>query len=97
MNQDLVDRLAAQAGIQFTKRRSLDDTDPLGYLESDADFVLNNLDAVVELIEHGGLDKFAELIVRECMKLYLSIDNGNKPHGTDDYTLAIDRHFGVEE
>lgn len=32
-------------------RRPLDDDNPDGYLESDQDFVLNNLEVAVELLE----------------------------------------------
>jgi hypothetical protein len=32
-------------------RRLWDDEKPYGYMESDKDFVLNNLDAAVELLE----------------------------------------------
>jgi len=42
-------------------------------------------------------EKFAELIIRECLGLYDSIDNGNLPHGTDNYFLAIERHFGANK
>lgn len=44
----------------------------------------------------GSLEKFAELIVRECAMLYQSIDNGNRPHGTDDYLTALKLHFGAQ-
>ena len=40
--------------------------------------------------DNPGLEKFAELIVRECMSnLYL--------HGYDDARTQIKQHFGVEE
>ena len=37
--------------IPITPRRPLDDDQPKGYRESDKDFVLNNLDACVTLLE----------------------------------------------
>ena len=37
--------------IKVIPRRPLDDDNPEGYLESDQDFVLNNLEAAVELLE----------------------------------------------
>jgi len=40
------------------------------------------------------LEKFAELIVRECAGIYDKIDNGNQHLGTDDYLLALRKHFG---
>ena len=43
------------------------------------------------------MEKFAELIVRECSMLYQSIDNGNRPHGTDDYLTALKLHLGIKE
>jgi hypothetical protein len=44
------------------------------------------------------LEKFAQLIVRECAGIYDKIDNGNLHMGTDDYLEALDKtFFGVEE
>jgi hypothetical protein len=43
------------------------------------------------------LEKFAELIVRECASIYDKIDNGNQHLGTDDYLEALQKHFRVEE
>jgi hypothetical protein len=40
--------------------------------------------------------KFAQLIIAECGGIYESIDNGNKPEGTDDYFKAVRRRFGVK-
>ena len=47
----------------------------------------------------GGklLEKFAELIVKECAGIYDKIDNGNLHMGTDNYLEALQKHFGVEE
>lgn len=42
------------------------------------------------------LDKFSQLIVRECAGIYSKIDNGNSHMGTDDYLEALQKHFGVE-
>ena len=43
-----------------------------------------------------GIEKFAELIVRECME---QIDDGNSDHagGNIDAINRIKEHFGVEE
>jgi len=38
--------------------------------------------------------KFAELIVRECARVYWNIDNG-ETH--TEYVEALKQHFGVEE
>jgi hypothetical protein len=43
------------------------------------------------------VEKFAELIVRECAGIYSKIDNGNQHMGTEDYLEALQKHFGVEE
>lgn len=39
-------------------------------------------------------EKFAELIVRECARVYWNIDNG-ETH--TEYVEALKEHFGVEE
>jgi hypothetical protein len=44
------------------------------------------------------IERFAQLIVRECASIYDRIDNGNLHQGTDDYLEALHRTFlGVEE
>ena len=40
------------------------------------------------------IKKFAELIVRECARVYWNIDDG-EIHG--EYVKALKEHFGVEE
>jgi hypothetical protein len=39
------------------------------------------------------LEKFAELIVRECAGIYSKIDNGNSHMGTDNYLEALHKTF----
>jgi len=39
-------------------------------------------------------EKFAELIVQECARVYWNIDDG-EIHG--EYVKALKKHFGVEE
>ena len=39
------------------------------------------------------VEKFAELIVRECAGIYDKIDNGNAHLGTEDYLEALHKHF----
>ena len=39
------------------------------------------------------LEKFAELIVKECAGIYSKIDNGNLHMGTDDYLEALYKTF----
>ena len=53
----------------------------------DADFPIENWDNV-------PLAKFAELIVRECARVYWNIDDG-EIHG--EYVNALKEHFGVAE
>lgn len=40
------------------------------------------------------LEKFAELIVRECARVYWNIDDG-EVHG--EYVKALKEHFGVKD
>ena len=44
--------------------------------------------------QNVNLEKFAELIVRECARVYWNIDNG-ETH--TEYVEALKQHFGVEE
>jgi hypothetical protein len=84
--------LLKQAGVHLEERRPLDDHDPDGYLESDKDFVHNNHDAIMELIDGGGLSRFAELVVRECASLTRNLS----PNGERELAeKAIKRHFGI--
>lgn len=39
------------------------------------------------------IEKFAEMIVRECASIYSKIDNGNDHLGTADYLEALHRTF----
>jgi hypothetical protein len=48
-------------------------------------------------IRRVWLEKFAELIVRECAGIYSKIDNGNLHMGTDDYLTALVKHFEVNK
>ena len=49
----------------------------------------NTFDPRTEMAE-----KFAELIVRECARVYWNIDDG-EIHG--EYVKALKEHFGVEK
>ena len=42
------------------------------------------------------IERFAELIVKECASIYNKIDNGNAHLGTENYLEALQKHFGVE-
>ena len=52
-----------------------------------------------ELTQVGpSVEKFAELIVRECKDLlFESSENNRLPIAVDDMIHIIDTHFGVEE
>ena len=43
------------------------------------------------------LEKFAELIIRECAELTLDHKNDNYYNGWLDYRDEIKKHFGVDE
>jgi hypothetical protein len=49
------------------------------------------------LYDMAQLEKFAELIVRECAGIYDKIDNGNLHMGTENYPEALQKHFGIKE
>lgn len=85
-----IKELIEQVGMTLKARRPYDDNEPNGYMESDLDYFDNNLEAT-RMFFGGGLEKFAELIVRECAQV-ASDDDGAHYIGT-----AIERHFGVEE
>ena len=50
-------------------------------------------DFQLALVPAETLEKFAELIVRECAGIYSKIDNGNLHMGTDDYLEALHKTF----
>jgi hypothetical protein len=45
----------------------------------------------------SDVEKFAELLIRECAGIYSKIDNGNLHMGTDDYLTALVKHFGMDK
>ena len=85
-------KLAEQAGMTLKPLRLYDDNEPDGYLESDLDFFDNNLEATRVFFE-GGLEKFAELIVKECIGIVKQ-----RWINPDEDVIAeeIKQHFGVE-
>ena len=87
-----IQALVEQAGMTLKPRRPYIDEEPDGYLESDMDYLDNNIEATRVFFE-GGLERFAELIVRECAELATKeYDNRGAIHGND-----LLQHFGVEE
>jgi hypothetical protein len=89
-----IKELEKQAGINVIPRRPYIDEEPDGYLESDNDFVLNNHEVVVKLLEGDALKKFAELIVRECADY---VQFYYKDHMCEVIAHDMKQHFGVEE
>jgi hypothetical protein len=45
----------------------------------------------------SDVERFAELLIKECAGIYSKIDNGNLHMGTDDYLEALHKHFKGEE
>ena len=43
----------------------------------------------------NALEKFAELIVKDCAGVYEAIDNGNEQEGTLNYIKALKRRYGL--
>ena len=64
---ELIQKFLAKSGVELKARRPYFDSDPDGYLESDNDFIQNNHEAIIKLIEGDGLKKFTELIVQCCI------------------------------
>jgi hypothetical protein len=89
-----IQELAEQAGINVIPRRPYIDEEPDGYLESDNDFVLNNHEVVVKLLEGDALKKFAELIVAECCNF--NYDFLESYREACEVNSKIREHFGVE-
>ena len=103
-----INELMVKAGIEIKSRRPYIDEEPDGYLESDNDFFLNNHDTIIRLLEEGGLEKFAKLIVRECLAYDKLAQSQTVVNGSEDYNAGremgievfmnqIKKHFGVEE
>jgi hypothetical protein len=96
-----IKELIEHAGMTLKPRRPYDDNEPDGYLESDLDFLDNNLEATRVFFE-GGLEKFAELIVRECIGIVekneseIHYDTGMYPAYPTATVREILEHFGVE-
>ena len=75
-----IKELIKQSGGEFWQR-----------IESDG--VLNK-EAYITFDPPQSLEKFAELIVRECARVYWNIDD-SETH--TEYVEALKQHFGVEE
>lgn len=44
---------------------------------------------------YSTVEKFAELIVKDCAGVYEAIDNGNKVEGTDNFLLSLKRRYQI--
>lgn len=88
--------LVKQAGINIVPRRPYIDEEPDGYLESDNDFVLNNYEVAVALLEGEALEKFAELVWKAAYEEGhdVGVDAGFEAGRNASFT---EKHFGVEE
>ena len=101
-------QLVEQAGMTLKPRRPYIDEEPDGYLESDMDYLDNNIEATRVFFE-GGLERFAELIVKECADILMKPEYAmNHPEELSQYNKGwvygrllgieqIKQHFGVEE
>lgn len=90
-----VKELMVKAGIEIKSRRPYIDEVPDGYLESDNDFFINNHDTIIMLLEEGGLEKFAEFIVQECIDCLKPLSRNHSMVGAAQDTIR--EHFGVQE
>jgi hypothetical protein len=79
MNQRIRE-LVKKAGGEFWQRLENDAVNPEAYITFDPP---------------ESLDKFVELIVRECARV---IDNADSEGSLDDFAMVyLSEHFGVEE
>jgi hypothetical protein len=88
-----IKELIEHAGMTLKPRRLYDDNEPDGYLESDLDFLDNNLEATRVFFE-GGLEKFAQLIAEDCAKM-LDEDSYIMPE-LGGYAHDIRTRYGVK-
>jgi hypothetical protein len=93
-----IKELVEQAGMTLKAPRPAYDDEPDGYLESDLEYLDNNLEATRVFFD-GGLEKFAELIVRECVgriQLHNRMDEVTEQWVYDNLVSDVKEHFGVE-
>jgi hypothetical protein len=92
---DKIKALAEQAGILCKPRQPYDEGNLPGMMCSDDDHFKDNFLAVRAFFD-GGLDKFAELIVKECARISKEADDTWTNQGAAS-AQAFMEHFGVEE
>lgn len=112
--------LALQAGILSKPRQSAPTPviqpgvlNPLRKYVSDEEYIQDNFDVIRAVLDGNGLEKFAELIVRECMniakhniyepdyrggsQILEASENYRANCRAKDIFNQIVEHFGVEE
>ena len=97
--------LAEQAGI-LSKPRQLAPTsviqpgvlNPLRKYVSDEEYIQDNFDVIRAVLGGNGLEKFAELIVKQCAGV-AEVSMSISSHPDDRLTVknSVLKHFGVEE
>ncbi len=92
-NPKKIDEILNNLGFNIEARRPYIDDEPDGYLESDNDFVQNNSDSVVALLE-GGLQKFAKELLGEALKTI----EAQQATGIniEAARAAIEKRFGID-
>ncbi len=88
-----IKELIEQSGMTLKARQPYDEENYPGYECSDNDHFDDNLESVRAFFD-GGIEKFAELIVRECI---LAVRQNYVDYGTTAAVIAIENRFGVEE
>jgi hypothetical protein len=81
-------------GIQIEARRPYDDNEPDGYLESDNDFVQNNIEVAVKLMDEGGLQSFAKAVLSEALKALESQENTGV--NAEAARAIFEQRFGID-
>jgi len=79
MNSEKLKELAEQSGFHFYDLHDIDGQD---------------LGETVEADSWSAVDKFAELIVKECVELGKELQTQDVINGSDDYNLG--REMGIE-
>jgi hypothetical protein len=82
--------LVQQSGMELKPRQPYDEENLPGYVVSDMDYFDDNLEAVRAFFD-GGLEKFAELIVKDCLAKLLSLKEGYDDPGTYESTEYYQR------
>ena len=89
---DRIKELAEQSGFHFYDLHDIDGQD---------------LGETVEADSWSAVDKFAELIIKECLEMGKELQTQTTTNGSDDYNLGremgievfmnqMKRHFGIE-